>query len=141
VTALIGHARQIPPGISDRAALEARGDLRDAYLAAEKVVATIERLRVVLHSVAAEPVLHGQVTDLLERGLNYVKTPAIADGMTVDGLTPWGALGSVSFYVGAAQEITDPDDWWLPTIAEVTARADQIIEERRIERLKATARG
>jgi hypothetical protein len=140
VTALIGHARQIPPGTSDRAALEAGGAIRDAYLAAEEVVVTIERLRAVLHSVAPEP-SQGPVPGLLERGLSFVKTTAVSDQMTRDGMTPWGALGSFSFYVGAAQEITDPGDWWLPTIAEVTARADEITKERRIEGLKATAGG
>lgn len=139
VTGLIQHAAKLPPGVDDQVALREGGEIRESYLAARDLAAAIEQLRAAVIEVVDTPVRGGGMPGLLERGLSYVKTTAISDRMTVDGMTPWGALGSFPFFIGAAQAITDPGDWWLPTTAEVTDRAEQIMQERQIAKVKASA--
>jgi hypothetical protein len=78
--ALIGHAKLIPPGTNDRAALDAGGALRTAYLAAEKAVAAIRQLQAALFEVADEPT-RGPISDRLEQALGFVRTPVVCDAL------------------------------------------------------------
>lgn len=137
--ALIGHAKLIPPGTNDRAALDAGGALRTAYLAAEKAVAAIRQLQAALFEVADEPT-PGPIPDRLEQALGFVRTPVVCDALLADGTLTWGGdLGSFDGYLGAARAVPDVDEWWLPTRREAADRADQIIEQRRAAKIKAAA--
>ncbi len=137
--ALIGHAKLIPPGTNDRAALDAGGAVRDAYLAAEKAVAAIRQLQAALFEVAGEPT-RGPIPGRLEQALAFVRTPVVYDALLADGTVTWGGdLGSFDCYLGAARAVSDVSDWWLPTRREAADRADQIMEQRRTAKVKAAS--
>jgi hypothetical protein len=62
----------------------------------------------------------------LEVALLHIRDPRIYDGPRGEH----GQPGTPEFYRALGAE-TEPSDWWLPTMAERRARADEIAGQRR----------
>lgn len=122
---LVPTARRLPPGITETAALDAGGQIRLDYLATRDLASRVEQLRAVLLDVEDVPA-RGQMPGGLEISLTHIRDPRIYDGPRGEH----GHPGTPEFYRSLGAE-TDPGDWWLPTMAERRARADEIAGQRR----------
>lgn len=125
IAALIPAAKRCPPGITETAALDAGGQVRVDYLATRDGAAQAEQLRAVLVDVEDVPA-RGEMPGGLEISLTHIRDPRLYDGPRGEH----GHPGTPEFYrsLGA---VTDPGDWWLPTLTERRARADEIAGQRR----------
>lgn len=126
IAALVPAARRLPPGIGDTAALDAGGQVRVDYIATRDLAAQAEQLRAVLLDVEDVPA-RGEMPGGLEISLTHISDPRIYDGPRGEH----GQPGTPEFYRALGAE-TEPGDWWLPTVAERRARADELAEQRRV---------
>jgi hypothetical protein len=134
---LVPAARRLPPGITETAALDAGGKIRVDYIATRDLAAQAEQLRRLLVDVEDTPA-RGQVPDLAERCLTHIRDLRIYD-RSVNG-TAYGEPGTPEFYRALGAQ-TEPGDWWLPTVAERRALADELAEQRRLAGLNALPAG
>lgn len=134
MTELARQARLLPPDADDQAALEAGGQVRESYLAARDLAALITQLR------EAVPLIEDRqpdyTTDGLDICLSFEKTGRLYTGgwLAPSGTSIHGLLGSFEFYLSACRE---PDyEWWLPSAAELRARAAQLREQMHVNRVR-----
>jgi len=131
---LVRHAHLLPPGADDQAALEHGGEIRESYLAARDLAATITQLREAVRLV--EDRTPFDMPDDLEITLAYERTGRLyrEAWMAPISATTYGPLGSFQFWLGAARE---PDwEFWLPSAAELQARAAQVREKMHTARVR-----
>lgn len=133
---LVPAARRLPPGITDRQALDAGGHVREDFIASRDLAAQAERLRAVLVDVEDVPG-RGPLPSLLERCLAYLRIPVLYEAAPSE---PFGQPGTLEFYRRLGRE-TEPGDWWLPTRAELHARAVELAEQRRADEVAQLPRG
>jgi hypothetical protein len=132
---LVPAARRLPPGITDRQALDAGGHVREDFIATRDLAAQAEQLRALLTDVENVP-LRGPVPASLEMALTYLRDPLIYDRPR----DAYGQPGTPEFYRALARD-ADAGTFWLPTRAEQRARADELADERRLAGLASLPRG
>jgi hypothetical protein len=132
---LIPAARRLPPGITDQQALDQGGRVRTDYILSRDLAARAEQLRAV-HTDVLDVPARGPLPGMLEMALAYVRDPVLYDGQR----DAYGQPGTCEFYRALARDV-DADTFWLPTRPEQHARAEEIIEERRLAGLLARPRG
>jgi hypothetical protein len=129
---LISHARKLPEGADRDTALEAGGEIRDSYLAARDLTVLVAQLRLALALIEDPPVW---MPDDLERCLAFERSGKLyaTAWLAPSGISTHGSLGSLEFYLSACRE---PYEWWLPTAAELDARATEAREVMHVNRLQ-----
>ena len=129
---LCEHARQVPEGTDDRAALEHGGPIRVHYLAARDLAVTAAQLREAVQQIEDRP--PAAVDDSLELCLMFEQTGGLYQTwMAPAGISSHGPIGTLEFYLSAGRE---PDyTWWAPTAAELAARAGQLRQQMHADRV------
>ena len=130
---LVRHARVLPEAVDQGIALEHGGEVRESYLAARDLTGLVTRLREGVVLIEEPPTY---MPDGLEICLAYEKTGRLyaTAWLAPAGTSTHGPLGSFEFYLSACRE-TDYE-WWLPTRAEVEARAVQFRERQQAARVR-----
>jgi hypothetical protein len=130
---LVRHARLLPEAVDQGIALEHGGEVRESYLACRDLTGLIAQLRQGAALIEDPPTY---MPDDLERCLGFEKTGRLyaTAWLAPAGISTHGPLGSLEFYLSACRE-TDYE-WWLPTHAEVEARAAQFRERQQAARVR-----
>jgi hypothetical protein len=134
---LVRHARKLPEAASDATALEHGGEIRESYLAARDVTALVTQLRDAVTLIEEPP---PWMPDDLERCLMYEKSARLyaTAWLAPSGISTHGPLGTFEFYISAARETGY--EWWLPSTAELDARAAQVREKMQANRVRGLDR-
>jgi hypothetical protein len=132
MTELTRHARALPEGADDRAALESGGAVREHYLACRDRTALVSQLREAVALTEGPP---SYMPDGLEICLGFEKTGRLyGTWLAPTGTSAHGSPGTLGFYLSVCRE---PDyELWCPTLAEVEARAAQFRERQQAARVR-----
>jgi hypothetical protein len=135
---LARHARALPEGADDQAALEAGGQVREHYLAARDLTATITQLRDAMRLTEDRQPDAG--ADGLELCLMFEKTGRLYRNawLAPADTSIHGPLGSFEFYLSACRE---DYEWWVPSAAELAAHATSIREQMHVARVRGADPG
>jgi hypothetical protein len=133
MTDLAGHARQLPDSVDEHMALEQGGQVRVHYLGCRDLTAVVARLRDAIATVEDHPQF--DISDSLEACLMYERTGRLYRAwLGPSGTSIHGDPGSFAFWVSACREPSF--EWWLPSAAELRARAAQLREQMHANRVR-----
>lgn len=135
VAELTGAARQLPPAVDDRQALEQGGEIRSNYLKARDLVTELGQLRALLADIVADE--QADLRGDREFALTWCRSRWFYERRYKFPKPP----GSLPFWLKLARECPE-GDIWCPTPAQVEEAAERMRKEdrgRKIQQLPRNA--